>query len=475
MAYHHHHPNTIFSLLMSSLQIQCLLLLHHQIPQIHANINHNSIKVKTEVFLSPKIELEPGLVSNKYYVDIGFPRGHLAVKSFNAELVDEAGNPVPLHETYLHHWVLNRYYLLKDAAQYYHTNLGSPLADVIPVNNSGPCDDVLKQYYGIGAETRKTATYVPDPYGVEVVKLKITNPTDIPEGYKEGWVLNVHAIDTRGARDRLGCTECRCNLYNVTAEKGYLGGLRCCRDGTRCEVGEGFHGVKKSLYLRYTVKYAEWNPSTIVPVKIYLMDVTDVWTRGDDSGGVKGGRHDCVVEYDVDSCPADVANNGSCIHTKTATFSFPGGGDVIYGVGHQHAAATGTTLYGEGGRVICSSNPVYGQGNEPGDEAGYVVGMSTCYPTPGSVKISDGEILTLVSKYSNDQSHAGVMGLFYILVAHPSHQHKLSLHAQTQAFTTMMMSKFIWPIVLLGVALAVVVVFVLKGKTGGGDGYEAMI
>ncbi|PWA59674.1 Stress up-regulated Nod 19 [Artemisia annua] len=38
--------------------------------------------------------------------------------------------------------------------------------------------------------------------------------------------------------------------------------------------------------------------------------------------------------------------------------------------------------------------PIYGEGNGVGDEAGYIVGMSTCYPEPGSIKIANGEILT---------------------------------------------------------------------------------
>ena len=76
--------------------------------------------VKTAVFLSPKFELGPGSVANKYDYDIDFPRGHIALKSFNAEVVDEAGNPVPLHETYLHHWVVGRYYQPKYVTT--HTN-----------------------------------------------------------------------------------------------------------------------------------------------------------------------------------------------------------------------------------------------------------------------------------------------------------------------------------------------------------------
>jgi hypothetical protein len=76
------------------------------------------------------------------------------------------------------------------------------------------------------------------------------------------------------------------------------------------------------------------------------------------------------------------------------------------------------------GRIICSSIPIYGNGNEAGNEAGYVVGMSTCYPQPGSVKIIDGETLTLESNYNNTKEHVGVMGHFYLLVAEQlSYQH----------------------------------------------------
>lgn len=69
------------------------------------------------------------------------------------------------------------------------------------------------------------------------------------------------------------------------------------------------------------------------------------------------------------------------------------------------------------GKAICSSIPAYGDGIEAGNEAGYIVGMSTCYPQPGSVKITDGETLILESNYSSTRGHTGVMGLFYILVA----------------------------------------------------------
>ncbi|RAL41454.1 hypothetical protein DM860_010248 [Cuscuta australis] len=257
--------------------------------------------LKTSTFLSPKFELEPGSVLNKNYYNIDFPRGHIALKRFHAEVVDEAGNPVPLHETYLHHWVVVRYYVRKDVENppnHGLHGLGFDHPDLIWAGNSGVCGNTLTQYFGLGSETRKMDTHVPDPYGIEV-----GNVEEIPDGYEEGWLLNLHEIDTRGAVDRSGCTECRCGLYNVTVdehgkaiEEEYMGGLRCCGDGTRCRVKQGFEsGKKRGLYLKYNVTYVEWDRSSIVPVKIYIFDVTDTWSKMDDAVNASSRGHNCKV------------------------------------------------------------------------------------------------------------------------------------------------------------------------------------
>ena len=114
------------------------------------------------------------------------------------------------------------------------------------------------------------------------------------------WLVNIHAIDTRGVVDKMGCTECRCDLYNVTKDEygeflrpDYKGGLKCCYDQTQCRLREGFEGPKRSLYLRYTVKWVEWD-KFIVPVKIYILDVTDTLKISDDSGEMIP-EHDCRV------------------------------------------------------------------------------------------------------------------------------------------------------------------------------------
>jgi hypothetical protein len=215
--------------------------------------------------------LRPGSVANKWYYDIDFPRGHLALKSFNAELVDEHGAPVPLHETYLHHWLVQPYYAPKDAGE------ARDRTKMIPHWNSGVCQPLGRQYYGLGSETRRTSTWVPDPYGIE-----IGDPAAPPEGYEERWEVKLHAIDTRGAVDKLGCTECRCDLYNLMVDElgwritdDYPGGLFCCYDETRCKVEERFVDVEpRTVFLRYTVVWLDWSDA-VLPVNIYIFDVTD--------------------------------------------------------------------------------------------------------------------------------------------------------------------------------------------------------
>nr|GLL35295.1 uncharacterized protein LOC109163136 [Ipomoea trifida] len=361
-------------------------------------IDENGMKVET--LLSPRFELEPGKVCDKFFYRVNFPKGHIAVKKFDAEIVDDEGNSIPLHETYMHHWIFARIMIPKGV---------EPRKETVKiVGNSGICAQ-LPQHFGLGSETRKTDTHVPDPYGIEVGR-------PAPDGYEEGWLLNLHAIDTRGAVDKMGCTECRCDLYNFTKEEvgDYPGGIICCFDGMRCRVKPGFNGGKRGLHLKYTVTYVDWNPS-IVPVEIYIFDVADTLTWSDEIPG----RHACRMEYQVDNACSAATPTNECVHSKRLTVSLPKGGDLIYGVAHQHSGALGSTLFGEDGRVLCNSLPIYGNGTEAGNEDGYLVGMSTCYPKPGSVKIAPNEKLTIISNYSNVHMHSGVMGYYYILVAEP--------------------------------------------------------
>ncbi|CAK7336864.1 unnamed protein product [Dovyalis caffra] len=407
-------------------------------------------KIKSRTFLSTEFVLGPGSVASKTYYDIDFPRGHIALKSFNAEVVDQAGNSVPLYETYFHHWLVGKYHEHRPSGRNFS-------------RNNGLCQgQILGQYFGLGSETRKTATHIPDPFGIET-----GNPAEIPEGYQEKWFLAVHAIDTRGVEDRLGCTECWCDLYNVTIDEDG-NPIRPEYKGDTVQSQTGFSGGRRSFYLRYMVKWVDWD-SSIIPVKVFVLDVTDTGKRLHGSTGISP-ENGCQIEYEVESCTATDPASQACIDIKRNSLTMPTGGYVIYAVAHQHAGGIGSTLYGQDGRVICTSIPIYGKGNEAGNEDGYIVGMSTCYPEPGSVKIIAGENLTLESNYNSTNKHIGVMGLFYIYIAEQTPNVTLT-HAPVQIHENMKLTAYGWSVVAfigLAVTTAIAVYSWLKKRREGG-------
>nr|VDD27226.1 unnamed protein product [Brassica oleracea] len=434
-----------------------------------------TLKIKSASFLSPKQVMTPGLVANPYLFDIDFPRGHIGLKGFDAEVVGQDGNPVPLHETYLHHWVVHPYYVRKglNLSQLdMPRDLGSS-PDYILVRNGGLCRNRVRQYFGLGSETRKTSTYVPDPYAIE-----IGNPEETPDGYEFKWLLNIHAIDTRGVVDRQGCTECRCDLYNVTVdeygralEHGYKGGQDCCYDKTQCRLRNGFDRGNKTrtVYLKYTVRWVDWDSSVLLPAKVYILDVTDSWERSEGSTG-DNHEHFCHVEYDVKLCKT---KGDGCVDVKKKSLMIPFNGYIVYGVAHQHAGGIGAALYREDGEGICSSMPKYGNGHEPGNEAGYIVGMSSCYPEP--VKVTNGETLNLEFNYSNAIGHTGVMGLFYILVAQqlPEPGSSLQVFFSLQAHAKSV-SFLAFPAMTVIVAVVVLIAAVVYRRQNMEDGYQSL-
>ncbi|KAL3699798.1 hypothetical protein R1sor_017820 [Riccia sorocarpa] len=372
-----------------------------------------AVSGEIKTFRSPAFTLGPGDVENNYFW-MELPPGHIGIKSFNGEVVDEDGHPVPLSEVYLHHWVAVRAYVDNKP-----TDISS--TDVSSARNAGICQsEVLPQFFGFGSETRRTDYHIPEPYVIET-----GNPEEIPEGYKEQWILNVHAIDTRGTVNPRHCVECLCAAYNVSVtEYGskvpeeYVGGLGCCLHHYRCALKEGVHGTKRNLYLQYTVEYVPMEPS-LRPVRLYIIDITD------DRKSVEETPR-CKVEYDV--LPCDRSKDIVCRDEKHALAWLPEENvvDVIYVVGHLHGAGVSIALHGQDGREICTSYAMYGTGNEAGNEKGYVVGLGSCYPEIGSQKIKPGEKLHIKSVYKSDELHTGVMGLVGILVADPVAEHHRS-------------------------------------------------
>ncbi|XP_058782475.1 uncharacterized protein LOC131656947 [Vicia villosa] len=369
------------------------------------NKNQNPIKSKT--YLTEKFELGPGEVLAKTIEDIEFPRGHIGVKSFDVDLVDEQGNSVPLYETYIHHWFAIRYHINKDKTM--------PHEGPSFKRNDGTCNTyILPHYWGLGSESRGTCSRIPDPFAVEQ-----GNPANIKEGWEEKWLFNLMVLDTRGTEDRKSCSECRCdqfnlpeNFYNVTPDihgkplsPEYKGGVFCCQNSFQCKLRKGFQAPCRKLALRYTITWVDWDLHQI-PVRFYILDSTDRVT-------IKGSEiiHDCQAEYTIPK-----SNSTDLVHVQKASIPMIKGGYLIYGISHMHTGVVNATLIGQDGRTLCTSTPRYGTGNEAGNEQGYAVGMSACSPKLGSIKINDGEIVTMESRYKNEFL-TGAMGHMYIYLA----------------------------------------------------------
>jgi hypothetical protein len=170
--------------------------------------------IQSTTYLSKEFEVGPGEVADKQMYNIEFPKGHVGIKSFDVDLVDEHGNSVPLHETYIHHWYILKYILKKNMSVSRDPNDHTkPSGDLIYKRNDGTCNKgILPHQWSSGSETRGTSTKLPYPFAVE-----IGNPADITEGWEEQWLLGLLVIDTRGAENKKICIQCRCDQFNLPA------------------------------------------------------------------------------------------------------------------------------------------------------------------------------------------------------------------------------------------------------------------
>jgi hypothetical protein len=185
--------------------------------------------VRRETFRSPAMIFRPGDAKDKFFHG-EVPKGHIGVRDFFAEFVDEDGVSVPLHEVYLHHWVVAEFVLPKKNLAKHMDMVMRDMRNSHTPSRAGDAvvtlgrrhghhhhhhhhHDVRSErqrhshplnYMGVGGETRGTETRYPAPFAME------TGATaKIPKDFEAVWILNVHGIDTRGAVTKIGCTECR--------------------------------------------------------------------------------------------------------------------------------------------------------------------------------------------------------------------------------------------------------------------------
>lgn len=165
--------------------------------------------------------------------------------------------------------------------------------------------------------------------------------------------------------------------------------------------------ISSFVNVQYTWTYAAFD-ECVVPLQHVGLDVL--------------GDSATTVEYTVEGhCKSEDFHKPECVDVRETVIEAEHGGDVVYVVAHLHTYSLGSTLWGEDGRLICQSSPIYGHGNTAGDEKGYVVGIRHCNPAlnaNGLGKIRKGEKLRFQVKYTKvNGPHTGVMGVGFIKVA----------------------------------------------------------
>jgi hypothetical protein len=429
-----------------------------------------------QTFISPPMQLLNGNIGNKW-LPIDWPHGHIAVKSFAADLVNAGPNgevpqPTPCcggpqeatrEEVFMHHWTVNKWQLptalfkeivaeggldyhltLRDKVGYIEFLAGSGLNS----GANGPCwDSNLHLYFGIGNEVRSKTKEgrdpyeFPDPYGIEF-------DHEMMRKKGEFMVLNTHLIDIRNVSNKRACTECKCSELGVHAFLNVTeGGLECCHstdlDGGKCPLLHDAPQTNATYYIRYTIKWRDFNAATVLPLEVITLDATDnntkwgdlpfipggfpeahaaqksdplsVATVNDGRSGDFNGHRACHIEWYVPACkPGD-----SCIMRLHNSWELPYPIHPVFVRNHFHAGGINMTTYASGGS--CTGNSSY-------DENDNLYDISTCALgrggwSSGSLRVKRGERLFVEAAYQQDHlPHYGVMGMSFIYAHVPSEQ-----------------------------------------------------
>lgn len=416
-----------------------------------------------------------------------FAKGRFAVTGYKSEVVkmDEEGNSLgsaALFDCYLHHY--GSFLAKKDDLQLFYTNVQAAgvslsaaygrapavnamshnLAAMYKLHTGGKAKGSAVAGGGSGAEARGTVHAYPAPYGL------------ILEEGVNALVPMMHLINTRGSvaagEDYSRLAECPCSSdriidrtngtidgqipkvgFHCNAEMTlegnsgcsldtYSHGLRCCEhDVFVSEKADRQAHPEVSIFgMKFTFYYEAVTPVTVAMRAPHgFLDVTG-------SLGSPG-----QVEYDIKQC----APGEECLHTAVARQyldvpmpgMFPASGgvteqdradiaagrqvDIIYAVGHQHlggASPLGIKLFKDStNELLCHSTPIYGRGDQAGDEKHYVVGMTSCIfggagpdnaggkGTPPRLRRDD--VMRIESTYNSTNAHYGVMSLFFLQLA----------------------------------------------------------
>ncbi|KAJ8613371.1 hypothetical protein CTAYLR_002290 [Chrysophaeum taylorii] len=330
------------------------------------------------------------------------PLGEWWLRGLEVEVVDANGS-VPLTEVYLHH------------VAFYDGSAGVDMC-------GGANLDSRDSLWDVGAESRGTRTMFPDGYGYPV-----TNEST--------WTANIHLIRSEGALNVKRCIEC-------ANPDGGGGSEDVCADGSRCAANTSV--PSKDYFVSYTVYYdreptspvtyrtldatacqLEFNVPAACPWSFHHAGLTAGSTQFKGMGLTGTGFYwpfDFLLDP-LEDLPAH------CVATRAWTVRWDqNDGRLVFGKGHLHIGAIDMSLYrlraNQTNELLCRVVPTYGAVNNwpgrqtPGDEKGYVVGISNCdLAFQDEPYLRHGDLLRVEARYRQQPWYDGVMALFDIAVA----------------------------------------------------------
>jgi len=253
--------------------------------------------------------------------------------------------------------------------------------------------------------------------------------------------INVSAgtIDGRAADPPIHCSPEFAATGNPSCHLAtYQGGWRCCEHGMflidtdkECRDPECSEEAVDEVRMKFTFHYEEAQADTRGVEAAACCDVTSV-TQGNEN-----------IEYDVPACALGTPTE-RCLHVAESVqpLAYFGGHpksplsahqgsdlvDLVFAAPHLHLAGLSLTLEDAvTNETLCevhrsdegrSGGVVYGQGSAPGDERGYLVGLSTCRWGPlAARRFRRDHPLRTRAVYNATQGHTGVMSLWLMDVA----------------------------------------------------------
>jgi hypothetical protein len=299
--------------------------------------------VISQVFYSQAFPLLPGqmLFSNPRQTPVPMPDGKYAIVGIIGDIARENGKgnytAASLSEVYDHHWIIE---------DLNHRNLLCP---------HGP-----NYVFGIGAESRNSPVNFPKGHGYVV------------NDAEDEWGANIHLLRTDSGKDLIGddpwtaskeCAEC---FYSPAGTKGKEctpernGTFQCCGDNCydgscSCPTKPNTPQIANNYALRYVLNYTR-DLDAIEPVGVGVFTTPS-----------------CATFYEV------YENNEEPETLSSTTFDIQVDSELMLAIGHLHTGGINIS-FSVNDKLVCTSFPSYGtKADEPGNELGHLVSMSTCY------------------------------------------------------------------------------------------------